>query len=93
MRKISLNTQLRVSPDVVMQDLGGELVVLDPRSETYFGFDEISTRTWQLLEPTGRLIDVQRELEAEYVVPPTQLSADLISFAQHLLAKRLLRID
>ncbi len=92
MNAICLNTHLKLSSNVVVQDLYDELVMLDLGSEVYFGLDEISARAWWLIEAKGRLGDVFEELQAEYNVARGRLAADLVAFAQRLLAKRLVSI-
>ena len=40
----------QLSPDVLFQEVSGEMVLLDLNSEQYFGLDEIGARIWSLLE-------------------------------------------
>ena len=43
-------TSITISSEVLAQELGGETVLLDQASESYFGLDAVSTRAWQLLQ-------------------------------------------
>ena len=50
-----LADQITVSPEVLFQEVGGEAVLLDLASESYFGLDDVGMRIWQLLQEQGSL--------------------------------------
>lgn len=66
-----------VSSEVVSQEVSGETVLLDLKSEHYFGLDEVGTRIWQLLREHADLQTIFDILLAEYDVAPEQLSSDI----------------
>ena len=73
-----MNTSIRISADVLSQEVAGETVLLDLASESYFGLDEVGTRVWQMLK-TGRDPEVIVEsLLTEYEVSRERLEADVI---------------
>jgi len=72
--------------DVLSQTVVGESVLLDLRSEKYFGLNPVGTRVWELLQETGDVAELQARLLAEYDVAPEQLERDL-----HHLLERLVR--
>jgi hypothetical protein len=41
---ISLEARAAVPTEVMLQEVGGEGVLLDLKSESYFGLDEVGTR-------------------------------------------------
>jgi hypothetical protein len=41
---------IKISKEVLSQELAGETVLLDMASEGYFGLDAVGTRVWQLLQ-------------------------------------------
>jgi len=43
---IPFDTRLVAPTDVLMRELDGEAVILDLKSETYFGLDDVGTRIW-----------------------------------------------
>lgn len=77
---------LSTSPQVLMQTVGDEAVLLDLRSEKYFGLNPIGTRFWQLLQDGGDLESIRRRLLSEYDVSEDQLRADLDSLVQRLVS-------
>jgi Coenzyme PQQ synthesis protein D (PqqD) len=77
--------QLAAMPDVLMQTVVGESVLLDLRSQKYFGLNQVGTRVWQLLQETGDVGDIRARLLAEYDVQPDQLERDLDDLLERLL--------
>jgi len=74
---ITLESRVAVSPEVMMQEVSGEAVLLDLKSESYFGLDAVGTRIWQLVEQDGYLKSVHAALLAEYEVDSSRLEQDL----------------
>ena len=71
------NSTVRVTPDVLHQELGGETVLLNLANESYFGLDEVGTRVWQVLGETHSANDVVTRLLAEFDVTVDQLRQDV----------------
>ena len=76
---------VRITPDVLHQELGGETVLLNLANESYFGLDEVGTRVWQVLEETQSVKAVLTRLLGEYDVSAEQLSADVEKLIAQLL--------
>ncbi len=82
--------KVTVSPKVLFQELDGEAVLLDLRSECYFGLDATGTRIWQLLDAHGDLDRVFQTMLWEYEVDATTLRRDLDRFIADLMDQGLL---
>ena len=74
---ISLDSYVTMSPEVMLQEISGEAVMLDLKSESYFGLDAVGTRIWRVVEREGHLKKVFSELLSEYDVDPARLEEDL----------------
>ena len=74
---MNLDQSIKLSPDVISQEVSGETVILDLASEFYFGLDEVGTRIWQLIRESGNLRAIHHQLLEEYGVTDEQLRADL----------------
>ncbi|MEM1111620.1 MAG: PqqD family protein [Pseudomonadota bacterium] len=74
---MNLNQTIRVSPDVISQEVSGETVLLDLQTEHYFGLDEVGTRIWQLIKETDDLKEIFSTLLSEYEVSEARLQNDL----------------
>jgi hypothetical protein len=90
--RISLDATISPSPDVVGRMVGGELVLLDLESATYFGLNEVGSRMWTLMGELGSLRQVCDAVSREYNVPRVQLERDLLALAHELHGKGLLHI-
>ena len=66
-----------VSPEVLFQEVSGEMVLLDLASESYFGLDEIGARIWGLLESGTSVGDTLDVLMDEYEVERETLETDV----------------
>lgn len=81
---VTLDSVFVRSSDVLFQEVGGEAVLLDLASETYFGLNPVGTRIWQLLGDGSALQSVRDALVAEYDAPPEQIESDLLTLATQL---------
>jgi hypothetical protein len=88
-----LTERVRISPDAMLQEIGGEGVVLDLVSATYFGLDQVGVRLWQLLQANPGLHDAFEVLLAEYEVDPITLERDLRTLVDQLVAAGLATVE
>lgn len=79
-----LSQRVVLSPEAMFQEIGGEGVILDLASSTYFGLDEVGVRLWQLLQADPSLQAACDTLLSEYEVEPDQLEQDLIKLVAQL---------
>ena len=90
---ITLDMRVAVSPEVMLQELAGEAVLLDLKSESYFGLDAIGTRIWQLVEQDGDLKVVHSTLLTEYDVDAARLEHDLKELVERLVDVGLVKVE
>ncbi len=82
---ISLQQKVTISKEVLSQEVDEESVLLDMKSESYFGLDEVGTRIWQLLKNGSDLQNVFEILLAEYEVGEDELKKDLQEYIAQLV--------
>ena len=51
--QLTLESKLRIPTDVVMQDIAGESVLLDLKTERYYGLNEVGTTMLTALRDDG----------------------------------------
>ena len=85
----TLDGQVRVSEDIVVREIDGELVLLDLASGQYFGLDPVGTRVWQLLAENPSLGDAFDRLLDEFDVDAATLQQDLLTLVDALAANGL----
>ncbi len=90
---ITLASRVRTSPDVLLQETGGEAVLLDIASENYFGLNGVGTRIWSLLDGGTELRGAYETVLAEYDVPAEQLEQDVIALVGQLADAGLVTIE
>ena len=81
---ITLAQRAKPTADVLCQEMGGEVVLLDLASERYFGLDPVGTRIWALLDQDQPLQQVLDTLCTEYDAPRDRLQADLVALVGQL---------
>ncbi len=92
MPHITLAHQAQPNDDVLFQEVGGEAVLLNLGSESYFGLNEVGTRIWALLGEGNSLQHVFDILCAEYDVTPEQLKSDLLSLVDEMAKAGLVQV-
>jgi hypothetical protein len=90
MSSVSFSSRARAAPDVMIQEVGGESVLLDLKTERYLGLNEVGTRMWQALCASDSIQAAYETLLAEYDVTPQQLEEDLRDLLERLLQNALI---
>jgi coenzyme PQQ synthesis protein D (PqqD) len=89
---ISFAARVSVSPDVLISEVGGESVLLNLKSERYFGLDDIGTQMWKTLMASDSIQAAYETLLAEYDVEASQLREDLDDLIQELMEQGLVEV-
>jgi hypothetical protein len=88
---IPFDSRVRVPDDILVSHLDGESVLLNLRSECYFGLDDRGTRVWNLLT-SGTIQSVYETLLAEYDVDPETCRLDLTELLDSLVQQGLVEV-
>ncbi len=72
-----MTQKIEISSEVLTQEVDGETVILDLKSESYFGLDEVGTRIWQLLQEQEDIQTITATMLNEYDVKEEQLEKDI----------------
>lgn len=91
--KIDRVKNIKVSEEVLSQELRGETVLLDLSSEQYFGLDQVGTRIWQLIKEGRDIDDTFKVILAEYEVDQEKLEADMEMFLTSLTEAGLIEVE
>jgi LmbE family N-acetylglucosaminyl deacetylase len=93
MKAVSFSNRAQIAPDVMIQEVGGESVLLDLKTERYLGLNEVGTRMWQVLSESESIQAAYETLQAEYDVTPEQLEEDLRNLIDRLLENVLITTE
>jgi len=88
-----LSQRVVLSPEALFQEIGGEGVILDLASSTYFGLDEVGVRLWQLLQTNPSLQAVCDTLLSEYEVESARLEQDVLKLVSQLSEAGLAKVE
>lgn len=81
---VTLAQRVRCSSDVLVQEVGGETVLLDLAGERYFGLDPVGSRIWALFSVETRLDAVHAVLCGEFAAEPDRIGQDLLGLVRQL---------
>jgi hypothetical protein len=90
--EIHAEQKVTISPEVLFQEVSGEMVLLDLASESYFGLDAVGARIWGLLESGATVGETLDTLMQEYEVERETLEADVGELLDRLLEAGLIRV-
>lgn len=89
---IPFSKRAAVPPDVLVQQLQLEAVLLNINTGRYYGLDEVGTRMWTLLTTSDSIESAYSSLSREFEVDPDQLQNDLQNFVARLTEEGLLEV-
>lgn len=89
---VAFENRLQVPSDVLLSELDGESVLLNLKTETYFGLDDVGTRMWTLATTADSVQAAYEMLRNEYEVDPDRLRNDLAALLDTLLEHGLLEV-
>jgi hypothetical protein len=87
---VDASLKLEAAPTVVTREVGGEMMLVDLESGTYFGLNDVGGRLWQLLDDGESLGRACEQLLEEFDVDSGQLHSDVGTLIDELLARKLL---
>ena len=90
---VTLASKATPSDDVLVQEVGGESVLLDLASERYFGLDPVGTRIWALLGEHGSLQTINDTLCEEFDAEPARIRSDLLALVGELAEAGLVKVE
>jgi hypothetical protein len=90
---IDFNSRAEVPGDVLVSELDGESVILNLKTESYFGLDEVGAWMWSVVSGADSIEAGFQTLKGGCDVDPARLRMDLTCLLEQLLAEGLVRID
>lgn len=92
MKENNLAIKVLIDPNVVIQEVDDELVLLHMKTEQYFSLDDVGTVMYRLLTESNSTQEVVQALLGQYDVDENRLRQDLASFIEKLAEKELIAI-
>lgn len=85
--------KIKISDQVLSQEVSGETVLLDLQSEFYFGLDKTGTRIWELLQSGLSIQELIGKMLDEFEVDQQTLEADVNALLGKLLEAGLVSVE
>jgi hypothetical protein len=89
---ISIAQKVNVKKDVLVQQMGTELVLLNLASEEYFGLNDVGNTMWNYLAESGSLQAAYDRLLETYDVDPEELKQDFLTLVERTIEHNLVEI-
>jgi hypothetical protein len=80
------------SANQIACDMGGEVVILDLQSGTYYGLDLLGAQIWNLIEQPVPVAVICAAIMAKYDVDAQTCERDVVTFVQKIAAAGLVEI-
>jgi Coenzyme PQQ synthesis protein D (PqqD) len=88
--QISRTTVIVASERAISSDLAGEAAIIDFKSESYYGLDEVGATIWKLIAEPRTVGEICDAVVAEYEVDPEVCERDVLALLGKLAASGLI---
>ena len=89
---LTLKQKVTIKKDILVQNVDGELVLLNLESEEYFGLDDIGTVMWSLLQESESVQVAYDRLLDRYDVEPEELKQDFLNLVEQFIKHELVEV-
>ena len=89
---ISPTQKVTLADEVLHQDLAGESVLLNLKSEAYFSLDDIGSQMLSALLESESIQTAYNRLLEDFEVEPEQLQKDLLAYVEKLVKDELVKV-
>lgn len=89
---VPFTSRLSVPADVLVQELDGEIVLLDLRSESYFGLDRVGAKMYRAITSHETLEKALEFLVEHYDAPAETIRRDLETLVEKLANDGLVQV-
>ena len=80
----SFSDTLTTAPDVVYQEISGETVLLNLKTELYFGLNSMGTRVWECIQANSSTESIIKTLAEEFEESEDLIKSDVVNLIQKM---------
>ena len=91
--RLTGNSWVVASSEQVSCDLSGEAAILNLKTSTYFGLNEVGAKVWNLIKEPRTVNEIRNTLIEEYEVEAERCEADLLALLEELETKGLIEVE
>ena len=89
---ISDEVTVSIAKDQMATELGEEFVILNLKTGTYYGLEEVGARIWNIIQEPQTVQTIRSELLKEYEVDKDRCHKDLMNVLRKLEGEGLITI-
>lgn len=93
MSNSSFPLKIKISDNLLFQQISGECVLLDLDSENYFGLDQVAASFWELISTNEDTEKAIQQLLVEYEVDENTLRRDISKLLTDLKELKLITFN
>ena len=90
-KELELTTQVVRPADSIFADSGGEIVMMNLETSSYYGLDPVGSRVWELLAEPTTAAEIAAKLQEEYDVDEETSQRDVMALLQDLVDEKLVQ--
>lgn len=90
---MNLHNKVTIPPQVLVNKIDDELVILDLASNTYFGLNSVGAHIWSFLSEGKTLAETCHQMLNKYAVAPNEIERDVVNLTNELLSKNLVQLQ
>lgn len=92
MTLVTLESRVSAAADLLVSDLAGEMVLLNPSDGVYYGLDAVGAHIWHLLEEPCDVGTIVDDVLAHYEIDRPRCEHDVLTFLRELHAHALVLV-
>ncbi|MDX8378197.1 MAG: lasso peptide biosynthesis PqqD family chaperone [Mariprofundales bacterium] len=81
---INLNNTVRRHPEIVHNDMDGEIVMMSVKNGSYFGLNNVGSKIWEMLEQEMSGQQICEKLLEQFDVTEQQCHDEVILFLEKM---------
>jgi hypothetical protein len=85
----ALVARVRPHPDVIVQSIGDEIVLLHLRTDQFYELNRTAARLWDLLSAGYTPVQIKEQMALEYDIDPARLGGEIAAMLSELKKKDL----
>ncbi|MDJ0616030.1 MAG: PqqD family peptide modification chaperone [Calothrix sp. MO_192.B10] len=89
---ISSHSIIVVSQEQVFSNLSEDAIILDMKSGTYYGLDEVGASIWNLIQQPKTVEEIKKAMLEEYEVEPEQCEQGILALLEELAVQGLIEV-
>ena len=89
---VELSTWVVRDDEPIATTIDNEVVMLSPRSQSYFGLGTVGSEIWRAIEHPRRVSDICDELMSQFATSAQECQHDVLEFLNDLANRGLVRV-